>query len=674
MADAPNVEAWRRTLHPRLTAIAVLFVIWGVAIQARLVHLQVFRHEEFVAKAERQQKQTLEVPALRGDIVDRENRVLATSASIDTIYAVSPEIDNSEKEKTAARLCQALDDCDGKTEAGLYDRLKKRKPFQYVKRHVSPDEAQRVRALALDGIGFMTESHRFYPNRNLLGPILGYVGLDNTGLGGLEQSYNAVIRGADGKVIVVTDAKKKAFDNRIERPPSAGASIEVTIDSVLQHEVERELAAGITDNNAESGVAIVMDPWTGEILAMASEPTFNPNVFGKIDPDLRHNRAIDTIYEPGSTFKIVTASAALEEKVLTPETLIDCAPGYIDVGSRRVHDVHTYGTLTFTDVIVKSSNVGAIRAGFRVGPERLERYVRRFGFGSRLLGQELPAESPGIIWSKLSDDALTSVSMGYQVGVTPLQMATAVNSIANGGVLMRPYIVRATIRNGVRQPVAPVALRRTVSTATASTLTTIMEGVVERGTAKTAQIDGYTIAGKTGTSAKLVDGQYSKSQYMSSFVGFFPSRKPMLTVLVVIDTPRNGAIYGGAVSAPIFKRIAQVAIRHLGIPRTIEPEAPVVIARASNAGTTRPVTFVSPSRAVAAPTPNGLMPDLRGLSARAAVRTLARVGLVPRLNGDGFVAEQSPAAGSALDLAISVDLRLERQPPSDESTDSLATP
>ena len=672
MAEAPNTDAWRGTLNRRLIAIAALFVFWGVAIQARLVHLQVFRHDEFVSKAERQHMRTLTVPALRGDIVDRDNRVLATSASVDTVYAVPSEIDDPQQ--AAAKICRALDDCSKEDQKDLIERLTKKRPFQYVRRHVSPDEARRVRGLALDGIGFMTESHRFYPNRNLLGPILGYVGLDNKGLGGLEQSYNSVIRGADGKVIVVTDAKKKAFD-RTERPPSAGASIELTIDSVLQHEVERELAVGITENRAESGVAIVMDPWTGEILAMASEPAFNPNVYGKIDPELRHNRAVESIYEPGSTFKTVTASAALDEKVLTPESLIDCAPGYIDVGSRRVHDVHHYGTLTFTDVIVKSSNVGAIRAGFRVGHERLERYVRRFGFGTRLLNAELPAESPGIVWSKLSDDALTSVAMGYQVGVTPLQMATAVSSIANGGVLMRPHLVRATIRNGVRQPVAPQALRRTVTADTAATLTTIMEGVVDRGTAKTARIEGYTIAGKTGTAAKLVDGQYSKSQYMSSFVGFFPSRKPMLTVLVVIDTPRNGAYFGGTVSGPVFKRIAEVAIRHVGIPRSIEPEAPVVIARNTNQGPTRPVTFVAPGRAFAPPAPDGVMPDLRGLSARAAVRTLARVGLVPRMKGDGFVATQSPAAGSPLDLAGAVDLRLEREPPVPaEATDSPATP
>ena len=672
MAEAPNADAWRGTLQRRLIAIAALFVVWGVVIQGRLVHLQVFRHDEFVSKAERQHMRTLTVPALRGDIVDRDNRVLATSASVDTIYAVPSEIDNPLQ--AAAKICRALDDCSKEDQKDLIERLTKKRPFQYVRRHVSPDEARRVRALALDGIGFMTESHRFYPNRNLLGPILGYVGLDNKGLGGLEQSYNAVIRGADGKVIVVTDAKKKAFD-RTERPPSAGASIELTIDSVLQHEVERELAAGIAENRAEGGVAIVMDPWTGEILAMASEPAFNPNVYGKIDPELHHNRAVESIYEPGSTFKTVTASAALDEKVLTPDSLIDCAPGYIDIGSRRVHDVHHYGTLSFTDVIVKSSNVGAIRAGFRVGHERLERYVRRFGFGTRLLNSELPAESPGIVWSKLSDDALTSVAMGYQVGVTPLQMATAVNSIANGGVLMRPHLVRATIRNGVRQPVTPQALRRTVTADTAATLTTIMEGVVDRGTAKTARIEGYTIAGKTGTSAKLVDGQYSKSQYMSSFVGFFPSRKPMLTVLVVIDTPRNGAYYGGTVSGPVFKRIAEVAIRHVGIPRSIEPEAPVVIARNAGQGPTRPVTFVSLGRASAPPAPDGVMPDLRGLSARAAVRTLARVGLVPRMKGDGFVATQSPAAGSPLDLVGAIDLRLEREPsvPA-EAADSPATP
>jgi len=541
-----------------------------------------------------------------------------------------------------------------------------------VKRHVTPEEASAVRALKLDGIGFMPESHRFYPNRELLGPTLGYVGVDNVGLGGIERSYDTVIRGTDGKVVVVTDAKRHAF-GRIERPPSAGASIELTIDSVLQHDVERELAVGIAENRADGGVVVVMDPWTGEILAMASEPDFNPNVYGKVNPDIRHNRAVEEIYEPGSTFKTVTASAALDEGVLTPETLIDCAPGYIDIGPRRVHDVHPNGTLSFTDVIVKSSNVGAIRTGFKVGPERLERFVRRFGFGTRML-QELPAESAGKVWSKLSDTALASVSMGYQVGVTPLQMVTALSSIANGGMLMRPHLVRAVIRDGVRHPVAPEALRRTIKADTAAELTTIMEGVVERGTGKPARIDGYTIAGKTGTAAKLINGEYSKQKYFSSFIGFMPSRKPAIAVLVMVDAPSAGPYFGGLVAAPIFKRIGEIAVRHLGIPRSIDPETPVVMARNITPSPARPVTYVSPSSPAADGGRDGVMPDLRGLSARAAVRTLARLGLVPRLKGSGFVVEQHPAAGAPIDTASPVALQLERQPPPPPADSDIAQP
>ena len=659
MADMPNPDAWRSTIRTRILVVAMIFIAWAVGIEARLVYLQVYRHDDYVAKAERQHMRTLTVPAIRGDILDRDNRVLATSADVETIYAVPSEIDDPKS--TATAICKALEDCTAEVHASLVDRLSKARPFQYVKRHVTPEEADAVRALKLDGIGFMTESHRFYPNRQLLGPTLGYVGVDNTGLGGLEQSYESVIRGTDGKVVVVTDAKKHVFD-RIERPPSAGASIELTIDSVLQHDVERELAVGIAENRAEGGVAIVMDPWTGEILAMASEPDFNPNVYGKVDADIRHNRAVEEIYEPGSTFKTVTASAALEEGVLTPETLIDCAPGYIDIGARRVHDVHPNGTLTFTDVIVKSSNVGAIRTGFRIGPERLERFVRRFGFGTRML-QELPAESPGIVWSKLSDTALASVSMGYQVGVTPLQMVTAVSAIANGGVLMRPHLVRAIVRDGVRHPVAPEALRRTIRPDTAAELTTIMEGVVDRGTGKPARIDGYTIAGKTGTAAKLVNGEYSKQKYFSSFIGFMPSRKPAIAVLVMIDAPGAGPYFGGLVAAPIFRRIGEIAVPHLGIPRTIDPETPVVVARTAAPAPTRPVTFVPPAPSGEIGGQDGVMPDLRGLSARAALRTLARLGLVPRLSGSGLVSDQRPDPGAPIDTASPVQLQLTRQLP-----------
>ena len=585
--------------------------------------------------------------------------MLATSADVESVYAV-PTGDRRAPKSTATALCHALKDCTPDFLATLTHRLsKEERAFQFVKRHVSPEEAAAVRALKLDGIGFMSESHRFYPNRDLLGPVLGYVGLDNNGLAGIEKRFEETIRGKDGKVVVVTDAKRHAFD-RLERPPTAGASIELTIDSVLQHDVERELARGVIENRAEDGVAVVMDPWTGEILAMASYPDYNPNIAGRLDPDALHNPAVEQYYEPGSTFKTVTASAALEEKLVTPDTLIDCSPGYIDINAkRRVHDTHEYGVLSFTDVIVKSSNVGAIKTGFKVGPDRLEQYVRRFGFGMQAL-QELPAESAGSVWSRLSDDALASVSMGYQIGVTPVQMAAAVSSIANGGVLMRPRLVRATVRGGVRQPVAPEAIRRTVSAETAATLTTIMEGVVERGTGKPAQIDGYTIAGKTGTAAKVVNGKYSKEKYFSSFVAFMPSRKPVITVVVMIDSASAGQYYGGTVAGPVFKRIAEIATRRLGIPRTVNPEQPVVVTPLAALGDTRTVKFVAP-RPQAAPGQEGVMPDLRGLSARAAVRTLARVGLVPRLAGSGFVTGQQPDAGSPLRGDEAVTLKLARE-------------
>jgi cell division protein FtsI (penicillin-binding protein 3) len=660
MAETPTPDAWRATLRRRVLCILVAFVAWTAGIEYRLVYLQVYRHDEYVAKARRQQVRTRTLAAIRGDIVDRQNRVLATSADVESVYAVPTEIDEKDTKRTATALCHALKDCTPEFLATLTNRLSnEEREFQFVKRHVSPEEAAAVRALKLDGVGFMSESHRFYPNRDLLGPVLGYVGLDNNGLAGIEKRFEETIRGKDGKVIVVTDAKRHAFD-RLERPPTAGASIELTIDSVLQHDVERELARGVVENRAEDGVAVVMDPWTGEILAMASYPDYNPNIAGRLDPDALHNPAVEEIYEPGSTFKTVTASAALEEKLVTENTLIDCAPGYIYIGPRRVSDTHPHGVLTFTDVIVQSSNVGAIKTGFKVGADRLEQYVRRFGFGTASL-PDLPAESRGRVWSQLTDDALASVSMGYQIGVTPVQMAAAVSSIANGGVLMRPRLVRATIRDGVRQPIAPEAIRRTVSAETAATLTTIMEGVVERGTGKTAQIDGYTIAGKTGTAGKVINGKYSKEKYFSSFVAFMPSRKPVITVVVMINAPSAGPYYGGLVAGPVFKRIAEIATRRLGIPRTVNPEQPVVVMPPAALGTTRTVSYVRPSSGPAAAGQEGVMPDLRGLSARAAVRTLARVGLVPRLAGSGFVTAQQPDAGSPLRGDEAVTLKLARE-------------
>jgi cell division protein FtsI (penicillin-binding protein 3) len=653
-------DAWRRAVRGRLTLVLAFFGVWAAAVEARLVYLQVLQHDAYVARAERQHKRTVEVPAKRGEILDRNDRVLAFSVDADSIYAVPSEI--REPGRIAATLCAALDACDGDFRSGLRERLGRRRAFVWVKRQVSPAEARRVAALDVEGVGFLKENRRFYPNTTLGAHVLGYVGLDNQGLGGIEAAYNSLIAGRAGTSLIQTDARRHAF-SRTERPPTTGATLQLTIDEVLQWIAERELKASVREHAARGGTAIIMDPWSGEILAMANEPTFNPNAFADVaDKELLKNRAVQDIYEPGSTFKIVTASAALQEKVVKPTDIIDVSQGTIAIGSRRIRDTHRYGPLSFEDVIVKSSNVGAIKVGFKIGPERLGRYVRRFGFGS-VLSPDVRGESPGIVWSQLTDSALASVSMGYQIGVTALQMATAASSVANGGRLMEPHLVRAVIREGRRTVVQPRVLRETVTLDTAAGLTTIMEGVVERGTAKAARVDGFTIAGKTGTAAKLVRGVYSKSEYMSSFVGFLPSRKPVVTILVVIDSPRRGGYFGGAVAAPVFKRIAEAAIRHLGVPRSLNPEPPVLVRRELSTPAV-PTRVASPHRDVIAASvlPDDTVPDVRGMSAREALKHLVRLGVRPRMNGRGVVVSQRPEAGTGLDEATHCELWLERAP------------
>jgi len=655
---------WRDRVHSRLVVCAALFAFWTAGIEARLVYLQVVNHADLTARAERQQTRTVVPPAKRGEIFDRHGRLLAYSVDADTIAADPSEIEDPDS--VATSICNVLDGCTTDRRADMAKKLRRRGAFVYVARQVSPAEARKVKDLSLPGITLLKESRRYYPKAELASHVLGYVGLDNVGLGGIESAYDSQIRGKDGKVLIQTDAKRHALFSRVERPATAGADIELTIDQYLQYIAERELRAGVAENHAAGGTAMIMDPGTGEILALANWPTFNPNAFTRADDDARRNRAIQDLYEPGSTFKIVTASAALENHVITPETPIETSPGFITFGPRIIHDTHQYGLLSFTDVIVKSSNVGAIKVGLRLGPQLLGQYVDRFGFG-QTLAPDFRGETPGIVWSpdRLDASALASVSMGYQVGVTPLQMATAVSSIANGGHLIEPRVVRAILKDGKRAEVAHKVLRNTISSETAATLTTIMEQVVERGTAKAAQIPGYTIAGKTGTAAKLVNGRYQKSDYNASFVGFIPSRKPALTILVVIDSPHGNGYTGGAVSAPVFKRIAEAALTYLGIGPTLNAPPPVLIARHDATDAPPPITRTSTRSIVAAaePATSGLMPDLRGLSARDALRVLSRIGLTARMNGDGFVISQAPEPGAVLVSGDTCDLRLGRRPP-----------
>ena len=568
----------------------------------------------------------------------------------------------------AALICRALDRCDAAEKVAIAKSLRRKGQFAWVARKVSPDEERRVRALEIKGIGFFKESRRFYPKRELLAHVLGYVGLDDAGLGGLESAYDVQVRGRAGRVLIQRDARRQALTSYVERESTPGAALELTIDQYLQHLAERALQEGVAgirrgrriDRGDGSGHR--RDPRARQrahvqsqrLLPRSREPPAQPRDSGPATSPDRRSRS-----SPRRRRSKKGSSS--------PEDLIDVSAGSIRFGSRQIDDVHRYGVLSFTDVIVKSSNVGAIKVGLKLGPERLGRYVSRFGFGQTLV-PDFRGESPGIVWNpaRLDPSAVASVSMGYQVGVTPVQMATAASSIANGGTLYEPRVVRAIIKDGQRVEVPHKALRRTVSERTSSQMTAIMEAVVEDGTGKAARIDGYTIAGKTGTAHKVINGSYSPSEYNASFVGFVPSRKPALTIIVVIDSPHGKGYFGGAVAAPIFKRVAEGALRHLGIAPTVNAPPPVLVAaRSSDVEASGPRAAILPVNldVTLGPARAGLMPDLRGLSARDANRALTRIGMTGRLNGDGFVLEQSPAAGSVLVPGGACVLTLGRQPP-----------
>jgi len=642
---------WRATLRRRVAIATGVLAVWSVCIEAKLIYLQVFQRADLETRAKEQHERIRPVSAKRGNILDRHGKVLATSVEAEsTIFVVPAEI--PDKPAAVARLCAALADCTSNDRQTLLKRFNNPKSAAYarVARQVTPEQAARVDALGLSFVGFEKETRRYYPNEELAAHVLGWVGSENDGQGGIERAYNNQIRGTEGQAVILNDAKGRIF-NRLERSPTPGATLELTIDQNLQHVTERELHAGVIENRAVAGAAIVMNPRTGEILALASEPTFDPNEPPGLGwENRRRNRAVQDVYEPGSTFKLITAAAAIENRLMPLDTLIDTSPGHIRIGNRIFRDTSNHGTISFVDVIADSSNVGAIKIGARLGVERLSQYVHRFGFGQPS-SSDFRAESRGILspaeqWSDLT---LASISIGYGVAVTPMQLLAAVSSIANGGGYFEPRVVSAKYENDRRHVVRPTLVRRSITAETAATLTGIMEKVVEEGTGTAAKIPGYTVAGKTGTAQKVVNGVYS-SDYYASFVGFVPSRDPEIAIIVVIDSPRAKGYYGGAVSAPIFRRIAESALRHLGIAPTINPNPPLLVARLG-AGPWKAAAAVdeTPAITLVANVPPGTVPDLRGLSAREALQVLVKLGLkAPHISGDGLVVSQKPAPGSAL--------------------------
>lgn len=666
--DEAFESGWRLIVRRRALLVLALVALWGVGLHARLVYLQVVKHDEYLARAHDQQQDIIDIEATRGDVTDRDGRLLAYSVDAQLI-AVRPRA-VADPARTVAALCAALRDCTAGERRTLIEKFSRKRGYVPVRRAraVSPEQVARVAALELPGVAIEPDTRRYYPGGELAAHVLGFVSVDNKGLGGIEHAYNTRLTGRPGRAHVQVDALRNRVDMRVEREPVPGATIELTIDRQMQHIVERELRAGIEAHRAKGGTVIVMAPFTGEILAMASYPTFNPNTPASAKVDATTNPATQNAYEPGSTFKIVTACAAIEEGVVTAGEMIDTRPGWIKFAGRKPiteASGHNYGVLTFEEAIVKSSNVGAIKVGLRTGAERLTKYVHRFGFGEAL-APDFMGQSRGI-WNAaaLNESGLASVSMGYQVSVTPLQMATAASAIANGGLLMEPRVVRAIVTNGRRDAVTPKVIRRAVTAETAATLRTMMEGVVDHGTATRAQLPGHLSAGKTGTAHKIDGRRYSDTDYNASFVGFVPSRSPAFTILVVIDTPRAGTHYGGTVAAPIYQKIAEALLPMAGVAPTVNPDPPVIL-RADRASlpTTRVRATVMPPAMV----PAGgaaVMPDVRGLSAREAMRVLLGSGLRVRLDGNGFVGSQLPQPGAPIVPGTAGLLRLVRRVPDD---------
>ena len=649
-----------RQVRLRLMLVGFAICLWAVIVLVRLVQLQVLNRAGYELRAARQSERTIVLDPRRGAILDRAGHPLAVSVDAESIYAVPQEI--SDPVGTAQALAQALGlDAGGRRE--VLAQLQKSRGFVWVRRKVDPVAARAVRDLQLEGMGFLTENRRYYPKRDLASQVLGYVGLDNTGMSGIEYAFDGQIRGRAAKVAIQIDARRRAVGHA-EKPSTEGRTVVLTLDEAIQHSAERELDKALVETGAVSGVVVVMDPATGEILGLANRPAFNPNRFASYASSRWKNRAVADAYEPGSVFKIFTAAAALQEGVVDPDETIDCGGGFIEIAGMRINDHRVFDQLTFRDVMARSSDVGVVRVAQRLGRESFNRYVREFGFGVAT-GVELPGESSGLLrpparWSALS---LASLSFGQEIGVTALQIAAATGAVANGGYLMKPYIVRflEDAAGRVVQSFKPVAVRRVLQPHTVEVLTDLLKGVVKNGTGTRAAVPGYTVAGKTGTAQKIDgSGRYSMADHVASFVGFVPAARPALVILVSLDSPRGTLNHGGDVAAPVFARVAEDALRHLAVPSE-DPDR-VLRATAYSASPATPAAY-HPEASPAVPDPDpALMPDLRGRPAREAAIAAARRGLAVTLKGSGRVAEQSPAPGTRLEPGMVCLLTLSRNP------------
>src|SRR6476661_5180641 len=560
--------------NKRLYILLGFLLFWFFVICGRLVWLQIINYGDYTQRAAKQQQRSIEVSPVRGNIYDRRGNELAMTISVDSVFAVPSEVPDVH---SAAQVLGRVLKADS---VEIESRMRGSRAFAWVARKIDNATSARVRALNLKGIYFQKESKRFYPKGELAAQVLGYVGLDDDGLGGVEREFQSKLTGKPGKMLITMDNKRRWL-GRVEKQPDPGENVVLTIDEKIQYIVERELARAIDDTHAEAGTVIVENPHTGEVLALANWPTFNPNVLNKVNPQALKNRSVSDVYEPGSTFKLVTLAAALEEKITNPDEVVDCQMGSIVVNGLRIHDHHPYAGLTVTQILEHSSDVGAIKIALRLGEERFDRYIRAFGFGTQTR-IELPGETRGITkpvsrWSKVS---IGAISMGQEIGVSPVQLAAMVSMIANDGLYVPPRIVAGTTApRSTPQLIAfqPALGRRVISSLTAAQMKHMMEGVVLRGTGKKAILDGYSSAGKTGTAQKIdASGKYSHSKHIASFAGFAPVNNPAVTVLVVLDSPAGGYPKdgGGEDAAPVFARIAQQVLAYMNVPHDVELQDP----------------------------------------------------------------------------------------------------
>ncbi len=632
-------------LRIALTMGGFALALFGLGLRA--TELTLIQGDFLRSRARRQQTRMLALQPRRGPILDRAGEPLALTREAVDVYLRPRQFDAATED--IARLASLID----LPLEAVEKRAASPAPFVYLKRRVSPARWARVQALGLAGVGHEPTRERVYPRDALAGHVVGFTGIDGQGLEGIERQFDSDLRGEADALHVERDGRGRQWLLSGERGPLSlvGAQVELTIDAAIQHVAETALEDAVVEYGAKAGTAIVMDPRTGEILAMANAPRFDPNSFRRATPAHWRNRAITDVFEPGSTFKAFLAAAGLREHAVHPEEVIDCEGGAFRIGRRTIHDHHRYEELTFREVIANSSNIGCAKVGARVGSDKLAAVFSDFGF-SRRTGISLPGEVGSLIrppraWQPID---LATASFGQGVAVSPLQLVNAFAALANRGELMRPYIVsRVTTADGrVLKQNTPEVVGRAVEPEIAAMVAEMLIDVVEVGTGKNARVPGFEVAGKTGTSQKIdpVSGGYHRTERIASFVGFVPARDPALAILVVVDTPTRISTYGGVIAAPVFKRIAERALRRVGVfPRGnpmldyYEPEIPEGLRQIRfNPETDRGFSVL--------PVVEEGTPSFLGMGMRRALVLAQDRGLGVRVEGSGYVVAQEPAPGA----------------------------